>query len=136
MGGSFSDVGGYEPFSMQLKYVITAKLERGKIYRLQYRVRNAIGWSDFSPILYALAAGVPSRPAAPTIVAATGSSITLKLYESANDGGSKVQLYELWRDEGLQGSAFRKVITYVTGTWVHTLSITDDAIVSGKTYSF
>jgi hypothetical protein len=59
MGGSFTDVGGSDPFSMQLKYAISTNLVRGKNYALRYRVRNAIGWSDFSPLLYALAAGVP-----------------------------------------------------------------------------
>lgn len=83
---------------MNTKYIISTGLVRGKTYRLRYRVSNQIGWSDFSPLLYALVANAPSRPAAPQLISATGSSITMQLFESADDGGTKVVLYELWRD--------------------------------------
>ena len=87
-GGIFSDVAGFNPLTMNTQYSITQGLVRSKIYRLRYRVKNEIGWSDFSPILYALAASLPSRPASPKLIAATGDSITLKFFESLDDGGS------------------------------------------------
>jgi hypothetical protein len=89
---------------MLTTYQIISGITRSKTYRLRYRTSNGIGWSDFSPILYALAANVPSRPPAPVLLIATGNSITLKLFESSDDGGSRVQFYELWRESSEESS--------------------------------
>jgi len=43
-------------------------VEKGKLYRYQYRARNVNGWGDFSLPGYLFAADVPSKPAAPTLV--------------------------------------------------------------------
>jgi hypothetical protein len=45
--------------------------ERGIIYRARYRCRNVIGWSDYSPVGYLLAAKVPARAEAPVYSSAT-----------------------------------------------------------------
>lgn len=42
-------------------------LIEGRTYRLQYRVLNRIGWSDFSPVLYVLVATKPEAPAKPAL---------------------------------------------------------------------
>lgn len=34
----------------------------GRTYRFKYRVKNSIGWSDFSDVTYILAAEAPSKP--------------------------------------------------------------------------
>jgi hypothetical protein len=46
--------------------------------------------------------------------------------------------YELWRDAGESESAFNILPTYVTTSlaMTHTLTFADDAIVTGKIYSF
>lgn len=58
------------------------------------------------------------------------------MFESANDGGTSIQLYELWRDQGTQGSSFAQVTTYTDNSLTHTLTTTNDGIVSGVTYTF
>ena len=42
-----------------------AGVEKGNVYRVRYRVRNAVGWSDYSPIGYLRAADRPSAPLTP-----------------------------------------------------------------------
>jgi len=44
---------------------------------MKYRVKNAVGYSDFSPVASLLAAGTPARPAEPELVAVTADNITL-----------------------------------------------------------
>jgi len=46
-------------------YIVTDGIERGKIYRFRYRVRNINGWSQFSEIGYITAFSTPSIPPAP-----------------------------------------------------------------------
>lgn len=77
---------------METEYTITG-LHTGWTYRLRYRVLNAIGWSDYSPVLTVLVASVSSQPPAVTLIAATDTSITLSFGESASNGGSKVLSY-------------------------------------------
>jgi hypothetical protein len=60
-GGAFTSVAGFDKISMQTTYTIE-NLQEGLVYRLRYRVQNVVGWSDFSPMLYALVATVPSTP--------------------------------------------------------------------------
>lgn len=106
-GGSFISLGGFNISTMQTEYQIS-NLTAGLVYRLRYRVLNFVGWSTFSPTLYALVATVPSAPASPSLLSATATSITLELAESLKNGGSKVTSYELWMDSGY-GTAFTKV---------------------------
>lgn len=68
MGGSFTSLGGLQTNLMQTRYEITDGLVEGLVYRLRYRVLNNVGWSNYSPILYALVATVPTEPAMPTFV--------------------------------------------------------------------
>jgi hypothetical protein len=44
-GGSYSPVGGYDPYSLKTSYSITHGIMRGRTYRLRYRVANSIGAS-------------------------------------------------------------------------------------------
>jgi len=45
-------------------------------------------------------------------------------------------MYELWRDQGSQGSVFAQVTTYTDSSMTHTLTSADDGLVSGSTYTF
>ena len=76
-GGDFSVIGGFDPYSLVTTYTITTNMTRGRTYRLRYRTRNGAGWSDYSTVLYATAATVPSAPPSPALSSATGSSISL-----------------------------------------------------------
>lgn len=66
-GGSFSPVGGYDPLSLLTTYSISQGIVRGRTYRLRYRTLNGVGYSDYSPLLYATAANVPGAPKSPLL---------------------------------------------------------------------
>lgn len=105
-GGAFRPVGGYDPISLKTIYSIREGIVRGRTYRLRYRTLNGVGFSQYSPLLYATAANVPGAPAAPRLVSATGASITMSFQPTPENGGSQVLYYELWIDQGVLGSAF------------------------------
>lgn len=70
--------------------ILSKDVERGLLYRARYRVRNAIGWSGYSPIGYLRAAGRPQFPPAPSYVSATADTMTIKLGLSTNDEGAVI----------------------------------------------
>lgn len=111
-------------------------MTRGTTYRIKYRVLNGIDWSSFSPILNALAANAPNAPPLPQLVSADVNEITLSFGESSDSGGSQVTKYELWMDQGVQGTEFLKVDSYSDNGRQHTLTTDTDGIVSGTTYTF
>jgi hypothetical protein len=65
-----------EPDSVQRTYTIR-NLVPGRIYRFQYRVKNSLGWSEFSPITSMLVAGLPLKPAKPELVSVDATTMTL-----------------------------------------------------------
>lgn len=110
-------------------------MTRGLVYRTRYRLRNAIGWSAYSPIGYLRAATRPLAPPAPGFVAATANTITVKLGRSQDNGGAEISAYELWIDDGDLLSTFVKVVSY---TGLETSFVidkgTETSLVSGKVY--
>ena len=130
-GGAYTSVGGYTTETMDTEYTITG-LTAGLVYRLRYRTLNYVGWSSFSPTLYALVATVPSAPAAVDLSSATSSSISLLFHESFDNGGAHITSYELWMDDGY-GTAFSQVTGYTDNSMAHTIS---SGLLSGRIYSF
>lgn len=63
-----------------------------------------IGWSDYSPIGFLLAASVPYAPEAPQFSAATDSTISVVIKKVVDNGGAPVTEHELWIDDGARGS--------------------------------
>jgi hypothetical protein len=98
-GGLYVSISGYDVSTMETTYTI-GHLTAGLVYRVRYRVLNYVGWSTYSPTLFALVATVPTAPESPELLSATEISITLGFFESLNNGGSKVTDYQLWMDEG------------------------------------
>ena len=99
---------------------------------MRYRVRNFVGWSDYSETLFVLCATVPDAPASVDLVSATDSSISLGFHESLFNGGSEIIAYELWMDDGY-GTEFTQVSGYVDDSASHTIS---SGLVSGRIYTF
>ena len=61
LGGNFTVLGGFDEVLMETEYIINPPFViRGLTHRLRYRVLNLVGWSDYSPYLYALVATYPS----------------------------------------------------------------------------
>jgi hypothetical protein len=75
MNGDFISVVGGENqvANLNRQLTITNGVVKGRTYRFKYRVRNQIGWSDFSTTTYILAANPPSKPPAPTYVSSTNT---------------------------------------------------------------
>jgi titin len=135
-GGAFSNVAGYSSRTLQRTHTIKTGISRGKYYRIRYRVGNSVGWSDFSPILVAQAAKEPSAPPEPTLASSSATEIELNLFESLDNQGSSIQLYELWMNAGTDGSAFSMI--YSTTTLPSTFDVTNalHGIASGSIYIF
>lgn len=57
--GSFYDIHGFETDVLDLKALVNA--QQGITYGFKYRAKNLYGWSQFSPVTYILAAGIPSE---------------------------------------------------------------------------
>ena len=74
------------------------------MFRARYRARNVIGWSDYSPIGFILAAIKPSTPPMPTIVSASATAIQIAVLPSNYAGGAPIDKYEIWRDDGNKGA--------------------------------
>jgi hypothetical protein len=60
-GGPFIAVYGASVDTMVLSYLYR-DVTKGMTYRVRYRARNVIGWSDYSPIGFVLAASIPEQP--------------------------------------------------------------------------
>lgn len=58
-GGELIPVFGITSNSLSTSYTFTNNVSRGKVYRARYRARNAVGWSDYSPVGYIIAATKP-----------------------------------------------------------------------------
>ena len=52
---------------LKLTYTAFEGIVEGVTYRFRYRSRNAVGWSDFSPVGYIKAAAKPDKPPAPRL---------------------------------------------------------------------
>ena len=46
---------------------------------MRFRVRNIVGWSDFSPVANFIAADNPTEPKAPTVLSFNSTHILLEL---------------------------------------------------------
>lgn len=135
-GGEFTNIAGYSTRSLQRTHTISEGISRGKNYRIRYRVGNTVGWSDFSDNLVAKAATIPDIPEKPTLSSSSSTLIQLNLFESGNNQGSSIQLYELWMNTGVDGSSFSLI--YSTTTLPSTYDVTNigHSIVSGTFYTF
>jgi hypothetical protein len=124
---------------LKLTYTVFAGIVEGVTYRFQYRSRNAVGWSNYSPVSYIRAAAKPERPPAPQLQTATAAGLTLILSPTAEDGGSPITGYKIFRDDGntFVANTYATQLTRYTGAATTFLTtIVDDGLVSGKIYRF
>jgi hypothetical protein len=83
-------------------------------------------------VLFALVASEPSAPRSPYLIRSTSNQITLGLFESDFNGGSKVTSYELWRDNGIN-TEFIYVDSYYADSLTYTIT---SGVVPGEIYTF
>jgi hypothetical protein len=88
-GGAFKTLYGDSVDTMSLSFLFK-EVERGLNYRARYRLRNVIGWSNYSPVGHLLAASVPSQPPVPKYAGATSTSISLIIFYASDDQGAPI----------------------------------------------
>jgi len=137
-GGYYKSMVGYLAPYMTPTYAVTSGIERGLTYRFRYRANNCKGWGPFSDELYILAAQKPSAPGAPQRIDSSSTEISLKLFPSTENGGTPVSDYELWRNDGSDGSGFVivKGYSYLTNGFIVTVNSAAEALVAGRFYQF
>jgi len=99
--GEFKSIAGDDDsISLLRAFTITNGIVKGRTYRFIYRVKNHIGWTEFSPITYILAASVPMKPPAAKVISTSDTSIVLQVFEPSDNGGSIVTKYDLFMNGG------------------------------------
>lgn len=134
-GGSFKKVIGYNSNSLLTAYTISSGIEKGRQYRLVYRVKNAVGWSDYSPDTFILAASVPASTSKPTFDSFDSSNNTmyLNIPPSTDNGGSPILEYQVYRDAGDDySSSFTYIGSILPGSLIY--EVTSGTV--GVTYRF
>lgn len=106
---------------------------RGLLYRARFRARNVIGWSDYSPIGFLLAASKPEAPEQAIYNGATDGTISLIINKAVENNGSPISAHELWIDDGLRGS-FVKLNSYDQSFTFIIEKRLETHLVTGRTY--
>lgn len=129
---------GYLAPYMVPTYAVTTGIVRGFTYRFRYRANNCKGWGPFSDELYVLAAQKPNAPAAPQRIDSSSTEISLKLFPSTENGGTPVLDYELWRNDGSDGSSFVIIsgYNYLANGFIYTVNAASESMVAGRFYQF
>lgn len=83
--------------------IIAQPGNEGSIYRFRIAAQNVLGTGPYSDELQLMATNVPQAPSL-ELSDRTLTSVTLKFTAPADNGGSQITGYQLWRDEGIQGS--------------------------------
>jgi hypothetical protein len=117
---------------MQLKATVAATI--GTTYAFRYRARNIYGWSDFSPVLFVLAADVPSQPPRPSLMQATDNSISVQLYPSPKANGAAIEYYVL--SISVDGLSYTTVEGYDGQAMTYQLTFATEGLVTGTIYYF
>ena len=83
---------------------MTLKTTLGLTYRLRYRVKNNLGWSDYSQITYLIAAWSPNKPAVkPQLISVDATHITISLTSCGVSNGALITDYILYVQKGTTG---------------------------------
>lgn len=127
--------GGEGAFSLLTSQVYSKNIEKGETYQLKYRVWNINGPGQFSEIGYIQAAEAPSRPLGPIYLSSDYDSISLGFTPSSDNGGSQISDVVLEISPYLSTN-WEEVVSYDASTLTHTLTTTDDPIVSFGEYRF
>jgi hypothetical protein len=116
--------------------VASLVLVKGLTYRLRYRAANAIGWSGWSPVGHVQAAREPAAPPAPEIVAASATSVTVRVHPSLENNGAALTQHALYIDGGSLASSFTLVTGYDGQADTYTVTTAGEGILAGERYRF
>jgi titin len=136
--GEFVTISGYPEDSLKTHFVITSGIQLSNTYGVRYRVRNSIGWSEYSDVTYILAAESPSRPSRPTYISSTSTQLVIEFGTSDSNGGAEITSYTIQVDKE-DGSGFVDLSAYTESTTTQTLTIDGadaSALQPGQFYRF
>ena len=137
LGGSYTKLVGYTSNSLITSYTISSGIIKGRECKLRYRVKNSVGWSDYSLIGFVLAANAPSIPPKPIFSYLNSDTLYLLIQPPKDNGGSPFVSYELYRDTGLSfSSAFSLIATITPDSLTYSASSTSGSYQVGLTYRF
>lgn len=91
----------------QYSKTITQPGNEGKIYRFRVAAQNVLGIGPYSDEIQLMATDAPLVPVLlDKFSSRTLTSIDLEFQAPADDGGSPITGYQLFRDQGITGSPF------------------------------
>jgi hypothetical protein len=127
------DLHGYDSYeSLATLHQLT--VVKGTYYELRFRVKNQVGWSDYSPVSYFTAADSPSEPNAPVLISFSSTEIALEFDPSTiDDGGLPLESYMLEITDDVT-NGFTTVASYL-GESSYTLDAVTDSLAEGTIYT-
>ena len=120
--GEFRTISGYPVDSLKTDFEISSGIQISKTYGVRYRIKNSIGWSEYSDVTYILAAEEPSIPSRPTYVSSTSTELVVQFGTSTSNGGAPITSYTIQIDKE-DGNGFSDLSTYTDSTTLQTLDI-------------
>ena len=106
----------------------------GRSYRFKYRVKNVVGWSEFSEVVSFLAASVPAKPSTPPAVAFVDATlISLQLTSSSQNHGALITDFVL---EFSDSSNFSELGVYILESSLVEISADEFGLTEGTHYFF
>ncbi len=104
--GPYTTVLGGSENTLDTYVTVTKGIVKGLVYRVRYRAVNSIGPGPWSDVSYIPAATVPLAPPQPQVISVDNTQVTLSLSETTDNGGSSIMYYELYINEGSDGTPF------------------------------
>lgn len=113
--------------TLQTSVFLTAEdgLKSGLTYRVRFRAINEIGEGPWSDTAFVRAVVLPSAPPSPVVTFFDQTRIDLTLLRTPNDGdsaGGTAMRYNLYANEGVDGSTFHNVTAYDGTSLTYTVS--------------
>ena len=127
---------GAQPSTLSLEFLVNTGVVKGEDYTFRYRAINKVGAGPWSAVATVKAAGKPTAPAKPKLIACSATSVTLEFNQtSVDNGGSKILSYKLLRDTGDAPSSAIAIATATAyGGQASQYQVT--GLTSGVTYRF
>jgi hypothetical protein len=134
-GGVFTSLYGTVVDSLSSTYTLY-DVNEGSTYRFRYKVKNAVGWSGYSPVAYIVAMSPPGKPLAPEFVSTTNETISLELNFATENNGGPILWHELYRDNGDAGASEINVTSYDESSSFDVTTTNEASLIVGTVYQF
>lgn len=102
--------------NLDLTLTVSTGISSGQDYIFMYKLKNAIGESDWSPTTTILAATVPAKPSAPTVSYPSASTYRVTFTDPSDTGGSGVAISDYTIELKAKSGAFSEYLTTCDGS--------------------